>query len=186
MLTAQTERPAELGQVNLRTLSPFQRALLVIDGTVTKFIEAYTMEPVEVVRLEQQERQLRGDHPWLEIPAGTTVAARQVMLRGRYSRHFWAYAQSLVVLDRVVGEVRNKLDIQGESIGRMLNARDMETRRDVLWYGRERVDELPDEVRKVCDGEFISRTYRIVTGGKPIMMITEKFPMGADNLPSHH
>ena len=34
---AQAARPAELGPVNLRTLTPFQRALLVIDGTVRGF-----------------------------------------------------------------------------------------------------------------------------------------------------
>ncbi len=38
LLTAQAAKPAGLSAVNLRVLSPFQRSLLVIDGTVTKFI----------------------------------------------------------------------------------------------------------------------------------------------------
>ena len=32
LFLAQFDRPQELGSVNLRTLSPFQRSLLVIDG----------------------------------------------------------------------------------------------------------------------------------------------------------
>ena len=43
ILVAQTSKPEGLKPLNFRTLNPFQRALMVIDGTVTKFIEAYTM-----------------------------------------------------------------------------------------------------------------------------------------------
>ena len=82
LLTAQTDRPPGLTPINLRTLSPFQRALLVIDGTVTRFIEAYTMERVQVVRLSQQEQALAAGHRWLEAPRDTVVAGRQVLLRG--------------------------------------------------------------------------------------------------------
>jgi hypothetical protein len=42
LFVAQFTRPKHLEQINLRSLTPFQRALLVLDGTVTKFIEAYT------------------------------------------------------------------------------------------------------------------------------------------------
>ncbi len=52
-MTAQASRPPELDELDLRTLTPFQRALLVLDGTVTKFIEAYTMEPLDIIRLAQ-------------------------------------------------------------------------------------------------------------------------------------
>jgi chorismate-pyruvate lyase len=34
--------------------------------------------------------------------------------------------------------------------------------------------------------EFISRAYRIIANGKPIMLISEKFPSDRDLLPSHH
>ena len=86
LFVAQLARPAQLVEINLRTLSPFQRALLVIDGTVTKFIEAYMMEPVEIRRLSQVQRSLLNDHDWLEARQGTNVVAREVMLIGRRSR----------------------------------------------------------------------------------------------------
>ena len=37
LLVAQVDKPAHLKAINLRTLTPYQRALLTIDGTVTTF-----------------------------------------------------------------------------------------------------------------------------------------------------
>lgn len=186
LLTAQADRAPGLSPVNLRTLSPFQRALLVIDGTVTKFIEAYTMEPVAVVRLSQREVELSEEHRWLEAPNGTVVVARQVLLRGKYSRTFYAYAVSLIVRDRIRATMRERLDLDGESLGRILLSQRTESRREVLWYGRERVSDLPEAVRQECEGDFISRTYRVIAAGLPMMMITERFPVAGEQLPAHH
>ena len=183
---AQAAKPAELGPVNLRTLTPFQRALLVIDGTVTKFIEAYTMEPIEVVRLAQQNIPLEEDHRWLEARSGTVVAVREAVLRGRYSHTFYAYARSWIVPDRLSPEVAERIQVDGEGLGRILNDHDTETRREVLWYGRERTTDLPEVVLRATGGEFISRTYRIIARKRPIMLITEKFPVATDELPAHH
>ncbi len=184
LLVAQERRPQHLTTVNLRTLSPFQRALLVIDGTVTKFIEAYTMEPVQVALLGENTRELEADHPWLEVPRGTRVIAREVLLLGKQSRVFHAYAASLLVVDRLPARVREDLKVNPGGIGRVLLDHQLETRREVLWYGRERMDVLPAEVEPLSDGRFLSRTYRVISG-KPMMMINEKFPLDAGML-SHH
>ena len=58
LMIAKASRPAELGELELCMLSPFQRALLVLDGKVIKFIEAFTMEPLDIVRLSQDQRKL--------------------------------------------------------------------------------------------------------------------------------
>ena len=70
VFVAQFARPETLQPVNFRALSPFYRSLLVIDGTVTKFIEAFTMEPVVVERLSHRGVGLPADHEWLEAPPG--------------------------------------------------------------------------------------------------------------------
>src|SRR3989304_99825 len=95
LFVAQFAKPPDLGGVNLRALTPFQRALLVIDGTVTKVIEAYTLAPVQTVHPGQERRALTSDQPWLEAPSGTEVLARRVFLEGRYTRTVYAYAVSL-------------------------------------------------------------------------------------------
>lgn len=185
LFVAQGSRPAELAAVNLRTLSPFHRALLVIDGTVTKFIEAYTMEPVDVLHLGQEVRPLPTDDTWLETPRGTEVLARQVLLRAKYSRSVYAFAVSLIVPERLPDDIRRGLEIDGEGLGRLLLGSRAETYREVLWYGRERSAELPDGVRDLQGSDFLSRTYRIISHEKPIMLINEKFLLNTEPMPAH-
>ena len=48
LFIAQCAKPLDLEEINLSQLTPFQRALLVTDGTVTRFIEAYTFSPVKL------------------------------------------------------------------------------------------------------------------------------------------
>ena len=63
----------------------------------------------------------------------------------------------------------------------------METSRDVLWYGRQRFDDLPESIAKENGTEFLSRTYRIIAGGSPVMLINENFPLySGDQSPAHH
>ncbi|MCZ6678414.1 MAG: chorismate pyruvate-lyase family protein [Candidatus Poribacteria bacterium] len=173
---AQSAKPEQLGEIDLSNLTPFQRALLGIDGAVTPFIEAYTMEPVEVVRLHQQTQRLSTDHVWLQAPKGTAVVARQVLLRGVQSTTLYAYAVSLIVLDRLPEVVKEGLAADGEGLGDLLRRGRVETRRELLWYGLEHARELPDAIRYLEGEAFISRTYRIIANGQPMMLINEKFP----------
>lgn len=186
LLVAQVEKPSHLKDINLRTLTPYQRALLTIDGTVTKFIEAYVMEPIMVRMLEQDMREIQARHPWLEVDAGTPVITRQVILEGKYSKRLFAYAVSLLVHDQLPESVREDLKVHPQGIGRVLIKNKLETRREVLWYGREEMKELPDAVRSRSDGRFNSRTYRVICSGKPFMLINEKFPMTDGQILTHH
>ena len=184
--TAESSMPRELSKLNFRTLTPFQRALMVADGTVTKFIEAYTLDPVEIIRMNQKLYPLEEDHPWLEAGKNTNVMFREVMIRGVYSHTLYLYGASYIVPGRLQGGIRERLEVQGEGIGRILNDARMETRREVLWFGREKLADVPGEIARVSNGEFISRTYRIIANGKPIVMISERFPVMTDVLPKHH
>lgn len=184
--TAESARPSELSNLNFRTLSPFQRALMVTDGTVTKFIEAYTLDPVEIIRLDQKVYPIGEDHPWLEANRNTEVMYREVMIRGVHSKTLYVYGISYIVPERLPADMKDRLEVQGEGIGRILNDACIETRREVLWFGREKLTHLPQEIARVSNGIFISRVYRIIMGGKPIVMINERFPVMTDVLPQHH
>lgn len=185
LFVAQFGRPGDLQQVNMRALSPFHRALLVIDGTVTTFLEAYTLEPIEVVRLGQAVQPLTEENPWLELAAGASVLARNVRLEGRYTHRLYAQATSLIALDRLPPDIVSGLDVEGGGLGRILNGAKAENRREILWYGRERSDHLKEPLGGGSRHEFIVRTYRIIQGGKPIMLISEKFPTDEPGHPSH-
>jgi len=177
LMMMQDSRPAHLEQLDLRTVSPFQRALLAIDGTVTKFVEAYVLEPVEVTLLKQETQALSQEHSWLEASVKTEVVARQVLLRGRYSGTPYAYAVSLLLPDRLPENMLNHLQIEPSGIGRVLLNSQIENRREILWYGHEIIQELPPAIQSCVGSDFISRTYRIIANDKPIMLISEKFPV---------
>lgn len=176
LLVGGQQRPAGLEPVNLRAIGPFQRALLVIDGTVTKFLEAVTMEPVQIDILEQSELELGESHDELLAVAGERVIVRTVRLIGaRTGRHF-AQASSLLVVDRLSREIRERLDDHPQGVGRILADAGLETRREVLWYGRER----SRDDKGLATGSRICRTYRIISGGLPLMLINESFPGDLD------
>jgi chorismate-pyruvate lyase len=184
--TAQSAKPAALSAINLRVLSPLQRALLVIDGTVTKFLEAYVLEPIDIQQLAQNKRTLADSQEWLEAPPGTEILRRQVAIEGRYSHNLYVYAVSCVVLNRLPEKVVSSLELTGTGIGQVLYDNEIETRREILWFGREHAAEIPDTLKGRTNGEFISRTYRIIAGNRPVALINEKFPASMDRFPSHH
>ena len=180
LFVAQFDRPAGLEPLNMRALPPMLRALAVIDGTVTKFLEAYMMEPIEVTTLGQAEQTLENAQEWLEMRAGNDVLARHVTLTGSYSKRLYAYAISITNPHAIPRDIRAAMEIQGGSVGRILLSSRVEQRREVLWYGKDSADSLPDEVRTIYEGDLLSRAYRIVVEGRPVIMIIEKFPMRPD------
>lgn len=186
LLVGNFEKPADLQEVNLRALTPFQRALLVIDGTVTKFIEAYSMEQVEVRLQEQYEKHLTEWHQFLEAPKATKVLVRSVSLRGRFSHKVYAHGISLIVPDRLPPADKKEFESGKESIGRILLNSRIEQYRELLWYGRETIKQPPAGMKDMAAGDFLSRTYRITSGQRPVILINEKFPLLEDNRPDHH
>ena len=177
VFTAQGRRPAHLLPVSMAELTPFQRGLLGADGTVTKFVEAYWLEPVIVTRLAQSEVPLAAADPWLAAEAGTAVIRRRVVLWGRDSVRFFAWADSLMAVDRLGPAIRRGLDVEGGGLGRILLDTGMETRREGLWFGRERALQVPDAVSTRWPGDFLTRTYRVLAAGRPLMLITERFAL---------
>jgi chorismate-pyruvate lyase len=180
LFVAQFAKPSDLEEINLSQLTPFQRALLVTDGTVTRFIEAYTLSTVEVVLLNQETQILPTNHVWLEVAKGTRVIARQVILQTRQRAGqqptVHTYATSLIVPNRTSPVIREGLTLEGKGLGQLLQRSGLETRRDLLWWGLKRPDDLPETLLHLQGEPFLSRTYRIVAEGRPIMLINEQFP----------
>lgn len=173
---ARDARPDELARVEIADLTPFQRALLVIDGTVTTFLEAWALEPIQVRRLWQTLGALADDDPWLDASRATPVLDRAVTLIGGQSGSFFAFAESRILPDRLPADMRQALDDGSMGLGQILLATRIDSRREGLWFGRERRTNLPDAVSRLSDGDFLTRTYRVSAAGRPWMLITERFP----------
>ena len=181
LFVAQFAKPTDLEEINLSQLTSFQRALLVIDGTVTQFIEAYAFSPIEVVLLHQETQTLSTDHVWLDAEKGTEVVFRQVVLQTERNEDqqptVHAYATSIIVLDRIPQIIREGLTVKGQGLGRLLQHSGLESRRDLLWWGLKRPKDLPEALLHLEGKPFLSRTYRVVTDGQPIMLINEHSPL---------
>jgi len=172
------ERPAGVLPVEVASLAPYHRALIVADGTVTRFVEAWAMEPVEVYRLAQAELRLQHALEWLDAAAGEPAISRSVLLRGRRSAQLFLYASSLILPGRLPAAMRKTLASSAEGLGQIIVSGGLESRREGLWFGRQQLDDLPTAVAATGQGDFLVRCYRLLAGGQPVMMITERFPWG--------
>ncbi len=181
LFVAQSHKPAALKDISLSRLTPFHRALLVADGTVTRFIEAYKLSPVQVVLLFQARRTLHNKHFWLDLPTGGNIIAREVVLQTPSTENqtpkIHAYAVSQIVHERLPQTVVEGLEAGIEGLGSLLQHSHLETCRDLLWWGIEQATGLPSSIAHFEGKLLLSRTYRIVANGNPLMLITEKFPL---------
>ena len=161
--------------LHMEALPPFLRTLLVADGTVTKSLEAFFWEQIEVENLGQAPATLSEDAPWLNLTAGASVLERRVRLRGMESGRVYAYAQSLIKLEALPEHLRADLQQGRIGIGELLRERGLETYREILDVG-ESVEPQLKAVFGFDPGDLIYRTYRIVLQHQPVIQITEKFP----------
>lgn len=149
--------------VDFAALSAYHRCLLVTDGTVTSLIEAHSLEPTRTRRLEQRPgRPSRHDLRWLAAGPHTAMLARRVVIEGVLTNEPYLSATSLLVPDRLPGDVVDALSDEQSSIGTVLVRAAVEYRRELLWFGRQR-------------GAVVSRTYRMFVRGVPAILINEDF-----------
>jgi chorismate-pyruvate lyase len=123
--------------MDVESLPPFLRTLLVTDGTVTKSLEAFFWEPVEVENLEQKTVTLQEPVNWLKAQAGQQAVLRKVRLRGTNSGRIYAYAESIIRLEQLPEKLRDDLLAGKIGIGELLRESALETYREILDIGTE-------------------------------------------------
>ena len=154
-------------RLDFSSLSPFLRVLLTTDGTVTKSLESYFWEPVDVRRISQEVETLTEDLPLLSLNKGATVIARQVKLEGTLSARCFAAANSYISPDALPEYLRRDLSSGKLGIGELLREKALESYRDIVDYG----------LTHVQNAENVWRTYLIVINSQPAIQITELFPL---------
>ncbi len=163
--------------VPIRELPPFLRALLVTDGTVTKILEAYFWEPVEIVTLRQEFVHAERPIAWTQIAPGDRVLIRHVHLSGMESERIYATASSVIRTQLIPEAFRQRLIDRRIGIGMLIRDSGMESYREVLEVGIEPEDGNYDPTLAPKKSDLIFRTYRIIIDGKPVILITERFPL---------
>ena len=159
------------------TLGPLQRSLLIADGTVTRVLEAYSRQRIESIKLDQSMCTLNAEHTFLSAPAGTPIIRRRVILRGRDTPIDYVEAESLIASHRLPRQMVDEIESGDESLGRLLHQFKIEVRRELLFFGTEEQSTVRDSKEQIKGLKLLSRTYRILSMGQPLMVIEEKFPV---------
>jgi chorismate-pyruvate lyase len=152
----------------IASLPPFLRALLATDGTVTKILEAYFWEPVAVDTLEQRFETAEAEVPWIEVRTGDRCLIRDARLRGVHSGRGYAEAFSLIRTQLIPEGFRRRLIDREIGIGVLIRDSGLESYREVLDVAMDTGE---------GGGKAVYRTYRIIIDGKPVILITEYFPL---------
>jgi chorismate-pyruvate lyase len=157
-------------------LSVFQRIILTTDGTVTEILEAYLSEKISLVKLSETIEPMTQDNLPLDITHGQEVIERKILLQGKISRNNWVYAESILVPDRLDEKLKNGLLVSQEPMGRLWIEHRLETFKEIVDSAREPAEDLADYFKINRSDILLSRTYRVFSGRRPVILITEKFP----------
>jgi len=159
-------------------LSPVQKFLLGTDGSVTHLLEAVTGHPVAVSTLVQNV--VAADAAAAErlgIRAGELINHRVVELKNADTGDVLMYAVSDTPLSRLSPEFKDDLMRADIPIGKIISRHRIEARREIL---SARVAPAGDTTAPLFsiarDEPLLSRDYRIIHKGEPLIYITEQFP----------
>jgi chorismate-pyruvate lyase len=158
------------------SLSTFQRILLTTDGTLTDILEAYLFEQIRIVKLSEQLVLLGHDISSMDLKEGTEVIVRKVLLQGKISRKNFVYAESIIVPDRLDERFREALLETKTPIGKIWFEQRVENFKEIIDSSKEPSEGLSLHFKIEPSDNLLSRTYRVFTNRKAVMMITEKFP----------
>jgi chorismate-pyruvate lyase len=161
--------------LDLARLSPFLRVLLVTDGVVTRILEAYFGEPIDVDVLSHSELCSELSYPEVGVNIGDRIVSRRVVLRGRVTHEPYAFASSIVVSDCLPPEVRRGLIEERKGIGELLCANRLETYRELIAIRRCDAAERACHLGVATGARVVSRTYKIHLNGRAAMLIEEVF-----------
>ena len=159
------------GDLALETLPPFLRALLVTDGTVTKILEAFFWEPIEVVTLSQEIARAERSVAWIDVAEADPILEREARLQGTRTGRVYATASSLIRTELIPATLRQRLIDREIGIGVLIRDSGLESYREVLEIGAD------PEGAAQPSGDGVFRTYRILIKGAPVILITERFPL---------
>jgi long-chain acyl-CoA synthetase len=161
---------------DLSTVSPFLRTLLVTDGTVTKSLEAYFWEPIDVELILHVESPSERDVPEIEVDVGDPVLKRRVVLRGHVTHSAYAFCEAVTACDRLAPSLRRTLVEGNQGIGELIREWRWETYRELIEVGRAEAGEWSGYLEVSVTAKVAVRRYRISHEGRPLIQITEVFP----------
>ncbi|MEA2046471.1 MAG: beta-ribofuranosylaminobenzene 5'-phosphate synthase [Euryarchaeota archaeon] len=159
-------------------LSPVQKMLLGTDGSVTRLLRVITGDPVEIETLVQEI--VPADEPLafdLNVDLGDDVNYRVVKLKSSVTGETLIFAVSHTPLKRLDPGFKEDLMRADVPIGTILKNHRIESRREIIGAKVLAAESGLSRAFDVFEREpMLSRNYRIIRRGEPLISITETFP----------
>lgn len=162
---------------NIGGLGLVQRILVTTDGTLTETLAAVFLEPIELVKLAVTITQSPQPVPPLELEAGANVMHRQIVLRGSRSAMPYVYAEVIIATDQLPPRLRDELLEGRVPLGALWILHRLEIFKDRPRVRQRPAGDLARHLNVAADDMLIERTYRTFTGGRPIFLVSEYFPV---------
>lgn len=159
-----------------KSLGLLQRIFLVSDGTLTDTLEAAFLEPVGIVKLSEVIEPARERIEPLDLEPGARVMHRRVLLFGENTKRNYVYAESHLAVDRLPPAFHQELLASDKPMGRLWWEHRLETWKDLLSVSKIPMGDLARHFPDDPPGDLLLRTYRMLSGGRPLMLLSEYFP----------
>lgn len=149
------------------------RILIATNGTLTRILGVVTGEEIVVQVVEQQIHPHELDQ-WDHLSG--RVLQRRVLLNGRTSGRRFVGAESLIAIDLLPPTIAADLTSTTAPIGEIMAASRLETFKEPadIWVA-ESPDWLAAATDRNAQSRTVSRRYRIILDGQPVIVITEYF-----------
>ncbi len=151
--------------LNLKAYPKALQLLMQTDGTVTELIKLLANEDIAVVKISEDI--INNEEP---------ILFRHIYLQGKVTQKNWLYAESKIYLNNLPKEFVSDLIDKTIPIGTLWLNYKMETFKQLI----SQCEEISHETSKCGfaeDTKMLSRVYHVFNQQKPIMEITEKFPI---------
>jgi chorismate-pyruvate lyase len=167
----------KLHDVDAAALQPLQRIFLITDGTLTEILEAAFFERIQLVKLAQNIVSARTLPVAEDFEPGENLLHRKILLRGAETNRNYAYAESLIAIDRLGPTFRKELLDSTTPLGRLWLEHKLETFKELREARSRPAGELSQYFNCTATDPLLTRTYRVSSAARPVMTITEWFPV---------
>lgn len=165
-----------LGRIDLGALTSFCRILLTTDGTLTELLEVNFLEPIHLIKVSEVLSPAPEAIAVLDAPQGELIIDRKILLQGLRSGRNYVYAESIIVVGGLEAAMQHDLLVSKKPIGRLWLDYKMETFKEIVDIHRAPAGQLGTFFGIAPEEPILSRTYRVFSHRRPIILITEKFP----------
>jgi chorismate-pyruvate lyase len=166
----------KLDGFDINSLEPLQRVLLVTDGTLTEILEANFVERIRLVKISQRVISATPAYVFLDPDPGEALIERKILLQGEDSKRNYAYAESLIAVERLGQSFHDQLLHSNTPLGRLWLEHKLETFKELKEIRSEPAGGLSHYFECADGAPLLVRTYRVFSAAKPVMVITEYFP----------